>query len=268
MDDPTGDNPPPATDGPAPAISDRERTEVGRLLALLNEESKTRWPILHVGCVTCLAIPLGLLSACYLLLTITSPYALIIAAAAAAGVYFATRLSMSGRQRQSLLRLAELHDTRSVPALLTALAWPDLGDLESVLESALVRLLPRLRASDVEMLTWRHRAILRRHLRSRNTDLVISILRALEQVGNRDDLPLVSALARGRTRTARQREIVVAAKACLPALEARFLEPGHSLLRVPSDADDSLLRPTGGPGDVDPNQLLRPDDPTSEEGND
>jgi hypothetical protein len=249
-----------------------EGQEVERLLAVLREERKSRWSIPKTCCIGCASTPLVV----WLLTVLSSLYfqlsSLFLAAAVGmvlalviTGWYATTRLSTSARQKDSLERLAELNDVRSVPALITALSWSDIRELEPIVHSGLIRLLPKLRAADAEMLTWNHRAILRRNLRNQDSDLVMAILRALEVIGNPDDIHVVDILAIQSAGTGAELRVAEAARACLRKLEAKFLEPGHTLLRIPDESAPPLLRPAGGPSSSDSDRLLRPRDNSTED---
>src|SRR5205823_4214565 len=89
----------------------------------------------------------------------------------------------------------------------------------------------------------------------------IALLRALEQVGDRDALPHVRGLAESIPATMRQRQVVRAANDCLPYLEACAEQNRNSqiLLRAITDPilESNLLRPIGKQGEADPDLLVR-----------
>lgn len=123
-------------------------------------------------------------------------------------------------------------------------------------EQALIRLLPRLRPTDAGLLNEAQRDILCRELSGGNelmtgrfddssepdANLIVAILRALEQVGDARFVPPVEKLAAGKGRAKKDARIREAAQACLPFLQARAEQ---------------------GAPDADPNIPLRP--ATSEE---
>ncbi len=132
---------------------------------------------------------------------------------------------------------------------------------------ALIRLLPRLRVTDANLLTPGQRKLLYTIL-SRNernpwsinywsADLKIAILRALEQIGDEKAIPYVEKAAR----TARNLEVRAAAQECLPYLTTRAeqLRVEQTLLRASASttSPDMLLRPTVATAPTEPQQLLR-----------
>jgi hypothetical protein len=170
--------------------------------------------------------------------------------------------AVSKAQKKATKELAEFEDVRSVGPLAQALEYQD-RELKAVAENKLTRLLPSLQASDASLLDEEQRKCLYRALHGRNTELVLAILKALEQVGDDKALPHVEKLAEGegvvRGDFSRIRE---AAQACLPALQQRaeWERSRQTLLRAASASDtpsDVLLRPAGGTIEADPQQLLR-----------
>jgi hypothetical protein len=135
-----------------------------------------------------------------------------------------------------------------------------------VTQGALVRLLPTIRASDCGLLQMQHRSILRRLVASRipyrsRVPLIVAILKAYEQVGDVDDIPVVERLAAGGG-YGKYKQVRQAAEDCLPAL--RIVAPQHreqvTLLRA-SDSNEAntanLVRPAEATAEVDSNEMLR-----------
>jgi hypothetical protein len=128
----------------------------------------------------------------------------------------------------------------------------------------LIRLLRRLRSSDATHVTMRHRECLYVELDRCNSivphsiELVLSILKALEQIGDSPAIPHVRKLVG----SAKDRRIQRAAKECLPFLEAReeHARARGTLLRATSrPAHEELLRAVTS-GSQGAEQLLRPSD--------
>ena len=135
------------------------------------------------------------------------------------------------------------------------------------IKMALIRLLPRLQAVDIYMLTPTNLNQLYRILYNENYYLsnspaadprfVIAILRALEQIGDKQALPRVERMAR----TARNLQVRAAAQECLPYLTVRAEQTRveQTLLRASAStaSPDMLLRPTVAAAPTEPQQLLR-----------
>jgi hypothetical protein len=175
------------------------------------------------------------------------------------------RFILSPKQSEAVLRLAEYDDVRGVGPLAEVLEWPN-EEIRDIAADALISLLPRLRASDVNLLNAQQRACLYRvltpgHARS-YLDLQIAILQALQQVGDEAAVWPVERLANMFAVTPRQRYLKEAAVECLPFLRERIdlTRASQTLLRASSQADtssDLLLRAaTGGP-ETSQAQLLR-----------
>lgn len=166
-----------------------------------------------------------------------------------AGMY-----AVSEKQRKGVQALAAFGDVRAVPPLITALEYND-KNMKAVAADALPGLLSRLQASDAFLLTPEHHAILNRVLKNDlsmkmpvATRLRVSVLQALQQVGDVSSLPLVAELAEGKGKAAGQPEVQRAAQECLPFLQMRAENQrlNHTLLRA-SDGNVTpvamLLRP-------------------------
>lgn len=139
---------------------------------------------------------------------------------------------------------------------------------------ALVRLLPRLQASDAPALTPHQRARLYRAIELSalapsqgtrawrgNSDFAIAALRGLEQIGDSKAVALVERLAE----KARDPQVREAALECLPMLQERAtIEQSNATLLRAADptrglatSPDMLLRPAFAAQTTDPTELLR-----------
>ncbi len=134
-------------------------------------------------------------------------------------------------------------------------------------ERALIKLLPRLRASDAHLLNAHERACLYERLRTNTRgsfqggyaeELTLAILKALEQIGDGQAALYVYQAAK----TAKSPKVREAASNCLPYLMQRAEQERatNSLLR-PSHAadvsDKTLLRAAQNTPGAEPQQLLR-----------
>ncbi|HZT43983.1 MAG TPA: hypothetical protein VFA07_17590 [Chthonomonadaceae bacterium] len=163
------------------------------------------------------------------------------------------------RSRNAAARvLARFEDVRAVGALAVALEFSD-EETYSAVHSSLLRLLPRLQASDASLLSKRQRECLYRALGS-NSRLTVAILKALEQIGDEEALPYVESMTHFYMPDVRE-----AAIACLPYIQQRAEQERirQTLLR-PSSANETtpvfLLRPTTGAAEDNLKQLLRPNE--------
>jgi hypothetical protein len=101
--------------------------------------------------------------------------------------------------------------------------------------------------------------------------LSIALLQAIEKVGDGRALPEVERVANTEAVNEHHERIRAAAERCLTVLRERVEQErlGHTLLR-PASAPDTpavtLLRPAQGPGESDPERLLRPAEPQEEPG--
>ena len=163
--------------------------------------------------------------------------------------------------------LAHIDDTRFIGPLAEILTTEQTGKQRHVI-AAMCRLLPRVRASDTDLLNRQqrdclHKLLTRNRLNSWTADkaLQIAILKALEQIGDKEALPAVQRLAKWSS----DNEVRQAANNCLRYLHVRAEEykRGEHLLR-PADArtsaPDVLLRPSTSmttQQQTPPEQLLR-----------
>jgi hypothetical protein len=173
------------------------------------------------------------------------------------GLYAATQL-----QRKAVSALAKYDDIRAVGRLAEALEFQD-KNVAAVAEPKLTELLPRLQPCDAGLLNdAQRRSLDRALLKHRKPELVIAILKALQQVGDAKSLEPVEKLAGGQGRTGRDGRVVNAAVDCVPALKLRAQaeRDAQTLLRpvLSGDPEGTLLRPAHGPGTADPQVLLRP----------
>jgi len=174
---------------------------------------------------------------------------------------------VSDRAKSAAVSIARFDDVRAVGPLAQALWFKD-RRVASIASGALIRLLPRLQASDAFLLSPAQRSCMNRALRGKNIELTMAILKAWEQVGDADAIPEVENLAEGRGKGGRFSKVVEAAKACLPFLRqsAERQRIGAQLLR-PANGNltptDTLLRPALPHTSTEPSeQLLRPTDAT------
>ena len=166
-------------------------------------------------------------------------------------------------QKQGAKLLAQLDDVRAVGVLTDALVWKD-ASLASDARNALTRLLPKIKESDAALLPPERRKILLKQFDDRNASstFLSAILKALEQVGEADDLPTVKRIASSE-KGSRFLSLTKAAQECLPYLQARIerKEQSTTLLR-PSNAFDpqpqTLLRPASPAPDEAASELIRP----------
>ncbi len=166
--------------------------------------------------------------------------------------------------------MTQIGGVRAVGALLELLGTPKGPRQLKPLFVALIQLLPQMKASDAGLLTTGQRKLLYTLLKSglniyAKPDLLLqyrlAILKALEQIGDADAIPIVEHLANGKAHTPYQKELKAAAIECLPLLLINFteVEATKSLLRPSSSenpAPETLLRPFAFTPDANPKQLL------------
>ena len=138
--------------------------------------------------------------------------------------------------------------------------WIAKIDRDIVLK-ALSRLLPQMRASDVNLVTQKQRASLYAALKlkpSKNSDFMVVLLNALEQIGDEAAIPYVERLADRPAKGDKALRVQQAARECLPALRdlVRRQHEENTLLR-PAAESDELLRPASVTSADTPEQLLR-----------
>jgi len=185
------------------------------------------------------------------------------------------------RLRPLAQTLADTNDVRAIGPLIDALKLED-RKIHAIAKEGLIKLLPRLHASDADLLGPEQRTLLCRKLSwpiqgidgnlrplspaayQREVAFRVAILQAFAQVGDSKALAMVEQLAQGEAKTAELRQIQVAAQACLPSLVLRCeqIRRHKTLLRAAYASDtgaDTLLRAAQGTRETPPNQLLRPD---------
>jgi hypothetical protein len=159
--------------------------------------------------------------------------------------------------------LSKVDDVCAVGLLLQALKVKNI-DQASVL-GTLTRLLPRMQATDSHLLNNEQRGCLYRALRwdpREHSAFLVSALKALEQIGTEEALPLVDRLANGPIGRPRDPDVERAAQACLPFLKERAVRDREhrTLLRATESGEDStegLLRPAANTIEVGRDALLR-----------
>ncbi len=153
--------------------------------------------------------------------------------------------------------LAVMDDVRVVGPLAQGLEFSDQA-VRSACRDALLKLLPRLKPGDSDLLDASSRACLYKALLSGDRDLVRSVLAALEQVGDASALPFLERLSRDQ-RVGRDPEVQSALALCHEAVRCRVEQERASsrLLRAPEGTGaGELLRPAStGAAEVD--HLLR-----------
>ena len=176
--------------------------------------------------------------------------------------------------RKAAAELTQLDDARCIGALVEI--WNPQGqgynrNTRQQAETALIRLLPRLNASDAPLLKESQRAILRNILamdgykqfgRYYDEAFLIAILKTFAQIGDWKSVTQVRKLAA----KAKRDKVREAAKDCLPFLEelATKQRAAETLLRASGAteaaniAPETLLRPAAPAADTQPETLLRP----------
>ena len=146
---------------------------------------------------------------------------------------------------------------------------------------ALIKLLPQMKASDVNLLTQKHYESIYSVLKSGGGDAAPvvyrepfrhAILKALEQVGDERAIPAVQRIANTPAFLPAARRLRAAAERCLPLLQSNHqtVEATKTLLRASSAeqaAPDTLLRPAALSNPTAPSELLRPAEADEASGN-
>ena len=176
-----------------------------------------------------------------------------------------TAVFAQSRVKSALESVTALDIPQAVGAFIDVFSWGGwMGAYDT--RPMLIKMLPRLQASDTNLITLRQRKLLYAIL-SKNEripwynrywkpELKIAILRALEQIGDAKAVPVVEKVAR----TTRNAEVRQAAEECLLFLQQRAEQTRleQTLLRASTPAtSDMLLRPTVSTVTTEPQQLLR-----------
>lgn len=173
------------------------------------------------------------------------------------------------RWGRAAAKMSQFDDLRAIGPLLEALDLRDTAVVDAA-ETTLLRLLPRLQASDSNAISETQRECLYRRLKIQNAqteaEFIIVALKALEQVGDAKALPCVEALTVSADRMPAAVRVREAAAHCLVFLKARAeqKEWSDNLLRAASASSassDMLLRPVIDDPLADPQHLLRPGRP-------
>ena len=165
------------------------------------------------------------------------------------------------RLQNSLTTVFEdMQDAAFVPHLLTLLdSYGFVADSDiRKAQDALERLLPRMSREQLDALTPLQRQTLLKPLAqslkytNRGTQTMVyrvrTILKALEQIGDQRELPLVEQLAAIEVRTHMDQQLQQAAAECLPYLQIRAEEQRQQT---------TLLRPSASASSVNSDVLLR-----------
>ncbi len=174
------------------------------------------------------------------------------------------RLTLTPQQSRLAAKMASVDDVQAVGPLAEMTSWPD-DRIKSMALAALTRLLPRMKASDTQLLSPSQRAQLYHMLKlenaGRHSEYLVALLSALEQVGDTEALSYVRNLAASTWHTLRERRVVEAANACLPFLEgcAQQNRQSQTLLRAISETvpNEHLVRPAGWGNETDHELLVR-----------
>ncbi len=174
--------------------------------------------------------------------------------------------------------IAKLGGVKAIVPLVTMLNNPIPKKQKQAIHDALTMILPQMKASDAKLLTANFRDMIHLWLSTVGNKRVaspcsdalrIAALKALEQVGNEKDIPVVEMAANRAPETPGGERVQQAAIDCLPMLMARYNaeEAKKNLLRASQaeNADpDTLLRPVSGAGQTDGADLLRGANPPDE----
>jgi hypothetical protein len=175
------------------------------------------------------------------------------------GDYLINFLTGKSRDIAAVKELIQRGGERTVGMLAEALT---ITEVKYLAAGALIRELPKLKASDAHLLNDEQRGYLYQALEGSDKQLILAILRALEQIGDEKAVPYVERLAE---KAGGDRQIRETATACLPYLEARAAtqRASRTLLRpssasaVATPASNTLLRPAQYSSPTEPEQLLR-----------
>jgi hypothetical protein len=165
-------------------------------------------------------------------------------------------------QRETAQALAELDDLRAIGPLTGALDRQDKATIGDA-RKALIRLLPRLKEKDFDLLDAQQRTTLNKYVMSSSSDLSAAVVTALRHVGDSRAISNLQKLAHGKGPSKKNVELRDKAQQCILAIQARIPaeKARETLLRAanaPGDPEDTLLRPAGSSAGDDASTLLRP----------
>ncbi|MBM3495068.1 MAG: hypothetical protein FJX72_12235 [Armatimonadetes bacterium] len=227
---------------------------VDGLLELLEKESATRAKRRKIGiAVVCCYIALFVMAA------LTDHAKFIGNMGGMTGIMIAL-FAATQAQKDAARVLARYDNKRGVGRLAEALDYNDKHVLAEV-EPALIRLLPKLIATDHALLSLDQRRSLDKAIVKRGkAPLALAVLDAYEQIGDPDSVEVVERMAKGEVRRL-DAAVVERAREVLPAMRVRAeaVHAAQTLLRPVEVADaDMLLRPveSGPSGPVE--TLVRP----------
>ena len=204
----------------------------------------------------------------YLFLFLTTMFVIIVVQVFASRLLL--RMCSQAVPRFDAEEIAKLGGVKALEPLFAALKVVSRKQRPAI-RDALTRLLPQLRANDAYLLTSNMRNRIRTWLGEQvNTDwnilcsddLRIAALKALEQVGDTDDIPVVTRLANMHAQTSEQTRVKQAAIECLPMLKAHCGETAaaRTLLRAANAEDarpETLLRAATSLPETASAELLR-----------
>ena len=181
---------------------------------------------------------------------------------------FIVVFAVSENQKKTMSKLTIIEDVGVIGAL-TEILDSDIIEFKLQAGISLAKLLPRLTTNDARLLKKKQKEVLRRQLARRMGlydpafyKLQVSILKAFERIGDKEDLEIVESLVDPAQHIFDSR-VRDAALECLPFLRARIAdtEAKNVLLRASSFTTlgtEELLRPVSGSEDSDTSKLLRP----------
>jgi HEAT repeat protein len=165
----------------------------------------------------------------------------------------------ASKRREAASALHAAGEPRAVGVLAIALRDGDAA-VQRVAEQALRDLLPRVQASDAPYITAEQMAALLELAELGNGRMQSALLKALEQIGDEQAIPVVEYLADNGSPSVRDQ-----ARECLPYLteRVRLAHEQATLLRGSASpaiaaAPEQLLRPASATETSHPEQLLRP----------
>lgn len=178
------------------------------------------------------------------------------------GVTGGTAGLVTQSHKNAVIKLVEFDDIRIVGPLFEAREKNE-STLRYASEAALIRLLPHLKASDRHLLNTEQMACVNSALKSKNSEFVVAVLKALEQIGDDTHLETVERLATQEAKNPFDEKVRDCAIVCLPYLRQRAENAvmAKILLRAsaPDASPEMLLRPAAFIPDENPNELLRPE---------